>query len=313
MPSAIAQGVFRPATAIKDLVTCNWEDSTVSVFLGNGDGSFQTADLYSVATNPRDVVIADIDRDTYDDIIVASQGTPHTSPPTAGRVTILLNDRNGIFNNRAPVVLTGVGETPVGVEAVDFDGDPAADFDLAVVNLGSTAPPSQGDLVIVYNDSAGGGSPPHFTDFYRKDEIGFRPLAIAAGGLNSTMRDDLVVANQQDGTVGIITVPGQPKAADYADFNRDGVSDNLDLLFLSILTSRKDPIVRELADLTGDDVFDENDLLLYLKVRTNPVPAPGNRKVATSRGAVGIPKADPAAGDLNEDGVVNFLDVLHRN
>ena len=313
MPNSIAQGIFRPATTNKDLVTCNWEDDTVSVLLGNGDGSFQSAAVYDVSTNPRDVAVADMDSDGFDDIIVASQGAPQANPPVLGKVTILLNDGNGVFDNRAPIVVAAGGDSPASLAAVDFDGDPDASLDLAVVNLGSAAPPSPGDLVIVYNDPANVGSSAQFAEFDRTENIGFRPISIAVGGLDSTIKDDLVVANQQDGTVGIITVPGQPKEADHADLNRDGFSDNLDLFFLSIVSPRSDPLVRGLADLNGDGVLDERDLLVYLKLRTSPVPAPGNLKVKASGNAGSIPKADPAAGDLNGDGVVNFLDALRQD
>jgi hypothetical protein len=49
-------------------------DSVVSVLLGNGDGTFQTAVNYTVGRNPVFVVVDDFNRDGRPDLAVANAG-----------------------------------------------------------------------------------------------------------------------------------------------------------------------------------------------------------------------------------------------
>lgn len=66
--------------------------TVVSVLKGTGNGTFQTAQDYSIEpTNPRagPVVVADINGDNYDDIVA--------EPAFSKRLSILINNRNGTF------------------------------------------------------------------------------------------------------------------------------------------------------------------------------------------------------------------------
>ena len=69
-----------------DLVATNQGGSTVSVLLGNGDGSFQPATQYDVGSAPGAVTAADFNGDGYPDLAVANFGS--------NSVSILLNDAN---------------------------------------------------------------------------------------------------------------------------------------------------------------------------------------------------------------------------
>ena len=308
LPNDVAGGILRPGEMILDLVTSNWEDNTVSVLLGTGDteGSFQAPVVYSVGVNPRDVEIADIDGDGFNDVVVACQGAPQTNFSIPGEVTVLFNDGSGRFSTRASVI-AGSKKGPADAVPLDFDKD--AELDVAVVDLGSLTPLVPGDLTIAYGYRSSPSSPVEFRDVDRTLNIGLRPISLTLGALNGSVRDDLAVANQVEGTIGVLAVSGPAKRAEHADLNRDGSSDVLDLFFLSAIGSRTDSRVRELADLNGDDVLDENDLLWYLRVRGNPVPARTSQKEGdTASGKA--PASTGEAGDLNGDGSIDLDDVL---
>ena len=50
---------------IKDMLSVNLGDNSVSVFIGNGDGSFQNKVDYSVGNSPRLSTICDLNNDTF--------------------------------------------------------------------------------------------------------------------------------------------------------------------------------------------------------------------------------------------------------
>jgi hypothetical protein len=70
---------------IPDLATANTGSSDVSVLLGNGDGSFQSAASFVVDGDPQYVAVADLDGDTFPDLVTANA--------FPGTVSVLLNSR----------------------------------------------------------------------------------------------------------------------------------------------------------------------------------------------------------------------------
>lgn len=97
--------------------------STVSVLLGNGDGTFQPAVNYSVGNGPAGLALADLTGNGKDDIAVANVGN--------GEVSFLLGNGNGTFqpavNLRGPA-----GSAPLSVAAGDFSGNGVLDLAVAL-------------------------------------------------------------------------------------------------------------------------------------------------------------------------------------
>lgn len=104
-----------------DLATANYGSHTVSVLLGNGDGTFIPSSNYSVGSNPANVFAADLDNDGDRDLAVGNFSSDN--------VSILLNNGNGTF---AAAVNYASGDGAWSVFAIDLDGD--GDRDLAVTN-----------------------------------------------------------------------------------------------------------------------------------------------------------------------------------
>jgi FG-GAP-like repeat len=88
---------------VKDLITCNVGATTVSVLIGNGDGTFATQISYPAGGNCRLAAFGDLDGDSYLDIVVGLINN--------NKVSVLINNGDGTF---AAQVEYGSGASPQG-------------------------------------------------------------------------------------------------------------------------------------------------------------------------------------------------------
>ncbi len=108
----------------------------MTVLLGTGTGTFQTAVSYAVGSRPRSVVAGDFDRDGKTDLAVANEGYPVLS--------LLLGNGNGTFQAAVNEV---VGISFLGIVAGDFNRD--GKTDLAMTETGLT----RREIVVLLNQS----------------------------------------------------------------------------------------------------------------------------------------------------------------
>ena len=100
----------------QDLVTANLGTSTVSVFLGNGDGTFQQDKLLDGGKNGAFLGIGDLDSDGDIDFVITHW--------TENFASVFLNTGDGTFATRTDYT-TGLGN--YGVDVADINGDGHAD------------------------------------------------------------------------------------------------------------------------------------------------------------------------------------------
>jgi hypothetical protein len=105
-----------------DLVTANPGSNTVSVLLGDGDGTFQPARNFAAGTTPASLAAADFNGDGNLDLVVGHGAGPSGA---SASVSVLLGNGDGTF--QAPVSYTTAAD-PVSVAVGDFNGDGKADI-----------------------------------------------------------------------------------------------------------------------------------------------------------------------------------------
>jgi hypothetical protein len=110
-----------------DIVAVNESPAKVSVFLGNGDGTFQAAATYDSGSESISVAIADVNGDGNPDLIVANLISG--SGPEGGSVSVLLGNGDGSFQK--PVAYDSGGFEAISVVVADFNGDGKPDIAVA--------------------------------------------------------------------------------------------------------------------------------------------------------------------------------------
>jgi hypothetical protein len=113
-PQAVATGLFNADTRL-DLVVANYTGNSVSVLLGNADGTFQSALTSATGGGPLSLAVGDFNDDGNLDLATAN----------AGDVSVLLGNGDGTF---APPSNTAIGSSPQSVAVGDFNADGKLDL-----------------------------------------------------------------------------------------------------------------------------------------------------------------------------------------
>ncbi len=177
-----------------DLAITNPSDDTVSVLLGNGDGTFKAPVSYSTGptgNHPVAVSAVDLNGDNKLDLAVTNLD--------ANTVAILLGKGDGTFKASVPYPTTnGASFGPAAMTTGDFNGD-------GKVDLAITEQSNNRVSILLGNGDIGGTfqSPLEFT-------TGNNATGVAAGDFNSDGRLDLAVANHDDNTVSVMLHLPQP-------------------------------------------------------------------------------------------------------
>jgi hypothetical protein len=200
-----------------DLAVANYVSSgTVSVLLGNGDGSFQAPHSFAAGSSSRALVVGDFNGDGIPDLAVTNDLNPD------GRVSVLLGNGDGSFQDARSFA---AGIWPRSVAVGDFNGD--GRLDLVVANF-TTANVS----VLLGN---GDGTFQDAVNF----AAGSSPLSVAVGDFNGDGTPDLAVANNGSNDVSVLLGNGDgtfqaahnfaaetnPFSVAVGDFNGDGLPD----------------------------------------------------------------------------------------
>ena len=173
-----------------DLVVVNYglsyltPGNTVSVLLGNGDGTFQSQVTYETGQNPQAIAIADINGDGKPDLIVGNTGSSYYPGDT---ISILLGNGNGTFQTQQALA---TGDAPASIVATDVNGD--GKIDLVVANDGS------GTVSVLLGNGDGVFQP------QQSFATGSSPDSVAVADVNGDGRADLVVANYSSKSVSVL-------------------------------------------------------------------------------------------------------------
>jgi hypothetical protein len=160
----------------------------VSVLLGNGDGTFKTAVLYSLgASGATSVAVADVNGDGKPDLIVA------TGSSTEGLVGVLLGVGDGTFG--AVATYSSSGLSPLALAVADLNGDGKPDVVVTNQWADNTDTNSNVSVLLGNGDGTFKTAVPNLTG-------GFFPDSVAIADVNRDGKPDLVVANSSVGING---------------------------------------------------------------------------------------------------------------
>jgi VCBS repeat protein len=220
-PSAVATGDFNGDGKL-DLAVANRgnpsaaDDGGISILLGNGDGTFQTARNLSAGKNPTCVAVSDFNGDGRLDLVVTnSDGT--------GSLATLLGNGDGTFQ---PLVEYGSASAPLCAVVSDFNHDNRPD--VAVLSVGGSAISvflGNGDGTFQNHVDYAGGFPGDglaMGDFNADGNtdlvfgMSVLPSSVLLGNGNGTFQSPIVIAVSGGSSFGV------------ADFNADGKLDIID-------------------------------------------------------------------------------------
>ncbi|HTN92375.1 MAG TPA: VCBS repeat-containing protein [Sorangium sp.] len=165
-----------------DLVSANFNGQTLSVWLGNGDGTFQPASVFpSGASGVGAVAVGDLNGDGKPDIAAAHQNSAD--------VTLLLGNGDGTF--QAPVVHPVGGGFLLDVAIADLNGDLRPD--IATTSFNNRA------VGVLLGDGAGAFQPVTFVSTGNN-----RPYGLAEVDLNGDGKLDIATTNFLDNNVSVL-------------------------------------------------------------------------------------------------------------
>jgi hypothetical protein len=275
-PGVIGVGDFNEDGKL-DVAVGNPAASTVTILLGNGDGTMSSPAPITLAPTTSSVTVGSIDGDAHLDLAVGTR----PSGGGVGTISILTGKGDGTFTIKVAYALTAPGPTQTLI--LDVNGDGKRDL-VMVTNNGNTV------ATMLGNGDGTFVTPPTLSS------TNALPTGIVAGHFFPEAAVAVVTSSNQDGTLEALHGPGDggsgfftfetsyPSGGSQApalvahDFNGDGI---LDLL-------------------VADGISGTFSVLFGLKTAQG---APSGAFGTPTTYALGSNVTSVALGDFNKDGL----------
>ncbi len=281
-----------------DIAVAGYDNNAVSIFLGNGDGTFQAPSDIPLGTETGQMAATDLNGDGVPDLAVIS-GT------TGNLITVLIGKGDGTF--QAPVSYPGIATGAGFISASDFNGD--GHLDIVVTGFNGTAVLyGNGDGTLQSASVTPEGALGSFVTDYNGDGRADLPTLLGA------VADTIVVSAVTSGETVTLTASVTPAAATgiVTFYNGATVLGNVPVVNgVSTLTTQLP--ANGLQQITAKYLGDSN----YAYVTSASVPVTISGGVGgTFTGPLQFPAgASPSAivtADFNHDGKLD-LAVANAN
>jgi hypothetical protein len=183
----ILSGLINNTDAFPDLVVASYDSGTVSVLLGNVDGTFKAPVVTRASDLPMAIAIADLNGDASKDIAVVLE---RAGIDTSENVQLLFGNGDGTFNSNTTT--TTAQDTDTAIAVADFDND--GQTDMVVTNEGV----GLGETMLCNQNGVCFDSGPHAnlpeSGFQQQIPFSVGPAAaVQAGNMNADALPDLIL------------------------------------------------------------------------------------------------------------------------
>jgi hypothetical protein len=195
-----------------DLATSNTTSSTVSILLGNANGTFGPQQSVAVATNPHGIAALDVDGDADIDLVVASDA--------GNTLSMMLNNGSGVFGAATNFDAGGNGEYAMATG--DMNGDAIMDLVVGTRN-DNTIRILTGNGNATFTLASGKAAGGLTWKLVLGDVNGDGKLDVA--NVNSFSNNGSILFGNGDGTLQTATLypfAGHMVASDLGDLDGDG-------------------------------------------------------------------------------------------
>jgi hypothetical protein len=170
----------------RDLVVANSNNppatpATVSVLLGNGDGTFQNEVSTNIDQHPSGIAIADLNGDTFPDVAVS----------VGDGFQVLLGSAGGTLGTPSKITIVPATTYVNSIALGDIDGDMKLDVVLADLGVAT------GKIWVSLGDGAGSFATPTSTEVTSSGTIIYSTFAARLGDMDGDGKLDVVTVNSQ--------------------------------------------------------------------------------------------------------------------
>ncbi len=209
-----------------DMVTGNSSSNSVSIVLGNGDGTFRPQQSITVPNRPHGVAALDVDGDADLDVVSANE--------VGNNLSLMLNDGAGVFGAPVSFESGGNGEWPLA--SADMNGD-------GIMDLVVGAHIDNRIIVLLGNGNGGfARAPAAPANGYA---AGGATWMVAVGDVNNDGRIDVSTVNAFSANAGILLGNGDGTLQPVTVYSQLGAGGELGAV-----------IATDLGDMDGDGDLD---------------------------------------------------------